>query len=166
MLLNLIRRWWHRRHTHIYQYFDGRKLRRADPLRLWRAILAHQDYREDDWKMLEVDSPWIKLQAIERLSRVFRQAANVRIAEQGGLSDAECVRLLREFVSYQQVQKKSGGQKPTSPDFTAMLHCRPVIVSTSDYSACTVTSTEFTEHPHAVSWRAYGLPSTEPISTT
>lgn len=166
MFLNLLRRWWHRRHTHIYQYFDGRKLRRADPLRLWRAILAHQDYREDDWKMLEVDSPYIKLQAIERLSRVFRQSANVRIAEDGGLPDAECVQLLREFVNWQRVQKKSTVQTQTLLDFTAILHCHPVIVSTSDFSESTVTSTEFTEHPHAASWREFGLPSMGPISTT
>ena len=138
ILFGFIRRFAHRRLQYVFKYWDGRKLRRGDPITTWRSLLAHDDYQEDDFELIQIDDPPVRLKVIARLSGVTRDVFGIRTVEEGGLTELACVQLLREFRVYANIQKKSGESTQTSPS-TTDSPVSPVAtesISTSDDLAC------------------------------
>lgn len=144
---NFIRRWRHRRQTDTYPLFDGIKTRRIDPLRVYRELLAHPDYRRSDWAMLEVTEPELRLKAIGRLSQVFRDVFAVPSAEDGGLSDRECLQILQTFFGDSERQKKSTDRTQILHPYLEWLRCPRVTVNMSDDLGCGSISTDSVSPP-------------------
>lgn len=160
LLLNMFRRWAFARRRNIYRFFDGQRMRSVDPLRLYREILMHEDYRADDWSMSRVDNRAVKLAAIARLASVWRFVTDTDTAEDGGLSDAECYSLIGEFVQYSEEQKKSTVQTPISLQLLELRRCRPLLTSMHGDSVCISTFPEFDDVPGVVSLSVFQPPST------
>ena len=162
---DFIRRWRHRRQTDTYPFFDGLRTRRIDPLRVYRELLAHADYRRSDWAMLEVTEPELRLKAIGRLSKVFRDVFNVPSAEDGGLSDRECLQILQTFFGDAERQKKSTDRTPILQHSLEWLRCPHVTVNMSDDSGSGSISTDFKLPPDdpymkASLWRSVATANT------
>lgn len=150
-ILNMFRRWAYNRRRNIYRFFDGQTMRAVDPLRLYREILMHEDYRADDWSMSRIENRAVKLSAIARLATVWRDVTDSDTAEDGGLSDAECYALIGEFVQYSDDQKKNTVPTPISLQLLELRRCRPWLTSMHGDSVCISTSVEFADVPGVVS---------------
>lgn len=106
-------RWMFNRHRDIFSYFNGQRVVKGDPLVLWRALHQHEDYAESDFKLLK--APALRDQIIAKLAGVVRQVFAVKVPDEGGLTEMECLDLLQSFILYAGLQKKSTGQTQTSP---------------------------------------------------
>ena len=135
--LNYIRRFAHRKLQLVFRFWDGRENRRADPIVLWRDLLAHEDYNDDDFKFLEIEN--LRLKYVGKISAVTRDVFSIRKVEEGGLTELECVQLLRAFRLYAGIQKKSGDQQLTSPTAldTTLSHTATDATNMNEDLACT-----------------------------
>lgn len=115
-LLNAIRRWYWNRQRYIFRYWNGTRIVLGDPLVLYRNLMAHPDFTEEDFKLLEVDS--LRQKIISKLAGISREIFGFKLADDGGLTDLECFSELQAFRLYTGMQKKSIGQSQTSPEPT------------------------------------------------
>jgi hypothetical protein len=115
-MLNWFRRIVHRKTQNVFVYWDGRIVRRGDPIVLWRNLLAHEDYREDDFEFLKVES--LRLKSAGTLSSVCRDVFGILPSDDGGLTELECIQILKSFRVYAGLQKKSGDLSQTSQQST------------------------------------------------
>jgi hypothetical protein len=113
-MLNLIRRFFFNRSRRIFRFWDGRRIRWADPVQCWREILADGEFDiERDTALMELpdaktaNAAWVKCVAAVR--RVF----NVAPVESGGLMENECVDLFKSFCVYLHALKKNSSPLPT-----------------------------------------------------
>jgi hypothetical protein len=112
MILNLIRRWIFNRNRYIYRFWNGQRIVLGDPMVLWRDLNAHEEYREDDLKLVAVEG--LRDKIIGKLAKVFRDVFHVQQVGDGGLTELECVEELARFLEYSSVQKKSTELTPIS----------------------------------------------------
>jgi len=128
MLLSWYWRWRRLRSRAIFLYFDGRWIRRADPIVIDRRL------REDDqWSWIDdtrtigtsidglPDDGGIGKEieaAQQRIVKAVRRAFSLPSFEQGGLGEQECLALLATFEDWTEALKKNGGPHPTSPQST------------------------------------------------
>jgi len=115
-LLDCYRRWAFNRNRLVFRYWDGSRTRLGDPIVLYRALMAHEDFRADDFKLLQMRDLFPKL--LGGMAKVYRDVFEVKTPEQGGLTEHECVANLRAFIEYLGLQKKSTGLTLTSPRTT------------------------------------------------
>ena len=92
---------------HIYSYFDGTKVRKVDPMLLYKAKRRKWTDITIAWKLAgSISSQAMKGQ--ENLILLIRQVFDVKPLDEGGLTEVECVELLTHFVKYcDELQKKT-----------------------------------------------------------
>jgi hypothetical protein len=84
----------------IFQFWDGHKVRLADPLAVQRALVTDPDLdlKNDPGLMATPKTPG--LLATGRVAAAVRKAFGVATLDNGGLTDGECVALFCEFGDY------------------------------------------------------------------
>lgn len=101
----------------IFRYWDGRRQRRADPLEVFRGFFSHPNFDlETDPDLVFAEDLRISLEASARLTTAVRDILQVPPFAEGGLTEAECLRLWQDFFAYTHAVKKNGSGPPTSPD--------------------------------------------------
>lgn len=105
-MLNFARRWLFNRNRFIFAYWNGQKIVKGDPMVLWRSLQQHEDYREDDFKLIQVEA--LRNKIIGKLACVVRDVFCIKSVEDGGLTELECLDTLRAYIEYSGFQKKSG----------------------------------------------------------
>ena len=115
-LLDKLRCWLFNRQRYVYRFWDGSRTRVADPLACYRDLLAHEEFRMDDLKLLS--SPSLMPDKAKTLAKAYRDVFKVKQVEDGGLTDVECVHNLQDFLGVAYLQKKNGEQSPNYPTST------------------------------------------------
>jgi hypothetical protein len=144
------RQWWFNRYRLVFRYWDGSRTRLGDPLVLYRALTAHEDFRADDFKLLQMRELFPKI--VEKLAVVYRDVFGVKKPEEGGLTEHECVANLRAFIEYLGLQKKSTGLTPILRPTTEQESSASSVpeTSTSADSPSSSISTESNTGEHSV----------------
>lgn len=114
--LDKVRGWLFNRQRYVYRFWDGARTRVADPLACYRDLMAHEEFRIDDLKLLSI--PSFMPEKARTLAKAYRDVFKVKQVEDGGLTDVECVHNLQDFLGVAYIQKKSGETQPTSPTST------------------------------------------------
>lgn len=118
-MFGFLKRWAWRNRLGIFQFFDGTRTRRVDPMAVQRALFNHPRFAWDTHPVLiDVDDPKVSLEALEITADAVRTAFELPGIEAGGLTETECVNLLASFVAYLNDLKKSTGTTPNSPAVT------------------------------------------------
>ncbi len=99
----------------IYSYFDGAKMVRADPVVLYKELMA---VRGDLWQDSKVaHSTLVKAEDAKRahdsLIGTIRGIFKVKPLEEGGLTESEAYSLMDHFLSYTDRVKKNSNPSPT-----------------------------------------------------
>lgn len=115
-MLNFVRRWLFNRNRFVFSYWNGQKIVKGDPIVFWRALQQHEDYREDDFRLMQVEG--LRHAIYGKLAGVVRSVFHVKIPEEGGLTELECLGVLRSYIEYSGFQKKNGEQTQTLPSTT------------------------------------------------
>ena len=105
-MINLILRWLFNRNRYVFKFWNGHRTVYADPMVLWRSLQQHEDFREDDFKLMKVDA--LREKIIGKVAGVTRSVFGVKTVEERGLTELECLDLLKSFIAYSGFQKKSG----------------------------------------------------------
>jgi hypothetical protein len=105
-MINLILRWLFNRNRYVFKFWNGHRTVYADPMVLWRSLQQHEDFREDDFKLMKVDA--LREKIIGKVAGVTRSVFGVGTVEERGLTELECLDLLKSFIAYSGFQKKSG----------------------------------------------------------
>lgn len=103
-MFNFVRRWLFNRNRFIFVYWNGQKIVKGDPMVFWRSLQQHEDYREDDFKLIQVEG--LRNKIFGKLSGVVRDVFGIKTAEEGGLTELECLDILRSYIEYSGFQKK------------------------------------------------------------
>lgn len=142
MLMNIVRRWLFNRSRFIFTYWNGTQNVKGDPMVIWRALQQHEDFREEDFKLITVDA--LRNKIIAKIAGVVREVFSIKLPEAGGLTELECLDVLRSYMAYSGFQKKNTEGTPTLPMPTDLNVSAPSIQqqNTSEDSECTSTSTE------------------------
>ena len=112
-MLNFFKRWLFNRSRYVFKFWNGHRTVYADPMVLWRSLQQHEDFREDDFKLMKVDA--LREKIIGKVAGLTRSVFGVGTVEERGLTELECLDLLKAFIMYSGFQKKSGEEMQTSP---------------------------------------------------
>lgn len=142
-MINLLRRFLFNRNRKIFRFWNGRRVCWADPVECWRELLAdeHFDMARDAALMelperVVADVAWVK--CVNAVRRVF----HVSTADDGGLTESECVDLFRAFCVYVHALKKNSNPTPTqSPPSAGPRPTSGTPSDTRDGLGCTSTPT-------------------------
>ena len=107
-MINLILRWLFNRNRYVFKFWNGHRTVYADPMVLWRVLQQNEDYREDDFTLMKVDA--LREKIIGKVAGVTRSVFGVGTVEERGLTELECLDLLKAFIAYSGFQKKRGEQ--------------------------------------------------------
>lgn len=102
----------------IYSYFDGERQVRADPMELYKRVMAVGPELDIDMKVSRSpskDAPKAHSEMIAKVRDIF----GLKPFEQGGLTQLEALRLLDHFMNFCGVQKKSSSGPATSAGGTS-----------------------------------------------
>lgn len=141
-VLDVVRGFWFRRSRMIFKYWDGKRTRLADPMVIYRELMANDEFQMDDLKLITVKDLFPKI--VGRLAKVARDVFKLKTVEEGGLTDMEAVQNLRAFIEYSGFQKKSTESPQTSPQSTepTVSPDSQDVSDTNDPSASCSTSIE------------------------
>lgn len=137
--LDKLRCWLFNRQRYVYRFWDGSRTRVADPLASYRDLMAHEDFRIDDMRMLSI--PALMPDKAKSLANAYRDVFKVKQVEDGGLTDVECVHNLQDFLGVAYIQKKSTGTTQTSPTSTDTEVSQDSVDQTSNGDGLDSTST-------------------------
>ena len=112
-MINLFKRWLFNRSRYVFKFWNGHRTVYADPMVVWRSLQQNEDFREDDFKLMKVDA--LREKIIGKVAGVTRSVFGVGTVEERGLTELECLDLLKAFILYSGFQKKSGEQMQTLP---------------------------------------------------
>lgn len=115
-MFNWLRRWQRNRRREIFRYWDGRKNRVADPIRVWREIIADPEFEiERDAGLMEVNDreAWV------RCVNATRRILGIPEFEQGGLTEDETVQQFQAFCVFVATLKKNSSPPQITPPPTA-----------------------------------------------
>lgn len=112
-MINLFKRWLFNRSRYVFKFWNGHRTVYADPMVLWRSLQQHEDFREDDFRLMKVEA--LREKIIGKVAGVTRSVFGVGTVEERGLTELECLDLLKAFIAYSGFQKKSGEEMPTLP---------------------------------------------------
>lgn len=115
-MLNMFKRWLFNRSRYVFKFWNGHRTVYADPMVLWRSLQQNEDFREDDFKLMKVDA--LREKMIGKVAGVTRSVFGVGTVEERGLTELECLDLLKAFIAYSGFQKKSGEQNLFSQQST------------------------------------------------
>lgn len=103
----------------IFWIWDGRGWKGIDPLVAARSLLNDPEF---DWEATPVltndEDPKTVADALRICAEAARRAFGLRDITAGGLTEAECCRVLFSFRDYLGDVKKNGSGPPTSPEPT------------------------------------------------
>lgn len=103
----------------FFRFFDGSRWRAVDPLPIARALFSHSKFDWDETpKLLRSGQATIEIQAAEIIAKAAREVFRIKPAEQGGLTELECVDLVTAFQDYLGNVKKNSSLFRTSPEPT------------------------------------------------
>ena len=119
----------------IYEYFDGEKRVKADPMILYKRIAEKKPDIIIDGKLARS----IHSEAVighNKLMGTYRYIFNVKCLDEGGLSEPELANLFDHFLLYCETVKKNSSQSQTlsnnSEDFTSSSEKSRPIANSSD----------------------------------
>lgn len=128
----------------LFAFYDGRRTRRVDPLAVWRAVSEHPTFRFD--KLDEVSASgaliagesgkaeeWFH-ESVKETAAAARELFGLKMYDEGGLAEHECVRLLFAFRDYIDGVKKNTSTPPTPPASTDAISNTSGEPTTSDTS--------------------------------
>ncbi|MGO9108539.1 MAG: hypothetical protein ACLP9L_04835 [Thermoguttaceae bacterium] len=151
-MFNLIARWRKQRRLAamlkagaVFSYWDGQRVRHADPFKLWRELTQDPDVNLE--RLLpEVDAADGKAidTAIAHVCKVFAVTRWDETA-QTGLTDLELLNLLGGVLRWTAFVKKNSSPGQTSPPVTApasSIGPEPPSATKSVCGACTSTATD------------------------
>lgn len=95
----------------IFEFHDGRHARRADPMEIWFALEADEEFLIDSTPALVDDGD---TKAIKIACDATRRAFGVPKFEDGGLTAEECLSLLVYYLLYVESVKKNTSEQPIS----------------------------------------------------
>ncbi len=99
----------------IYSYFDGAKMVRADPVVLYKGLMAVRSELAVDIKV--ANSTLVKAadakEAHDRLIAKIRGIFGLKSLEEGGLTESEAYGLMDHFLVYAERVKKNLSRSPT-----------------------------------------------------
>jgi len=124
-IANLIHRRIARRRRELFAYFDGRRLRRLDPLQVHIALELHPTFSWEDFEMVRAghaDKTKVYLEAICDIFDVTLYTPDTWF----GLTGAECLDILADFMEYCDEVKKNIDPGPTWRQPTAQESSTPV----------------------------------------
>lgn len=108
----------------IFHYFDGRTLRRIDPIVAYRRWVTHPTY---DWttapQLIGVAEEAVALDASRDLAAAVRDVFEVPPFERGGLTETECRQLFLRFLDYTADVKKNSRPSPIASPSTDSGSC-------------------------------------------
>ena len=101
----------------VFKFYDGTRWRSADPIRVHRLILDHGGKEWESWvegvDQLKDPNPKFPLtesiresrqkaglEAVRNVADLSRKVFAVAQVDDGGLTDAECVKLFGDFLLY------------------------------------------------------------------
>ncbi len=103
----------------IYEYFTGEKMVKADPMVVWKKIMAVGPELDIDIKLSKsahTDAPKGHESVIKKIRSIF----DLKPFEEGGLPETETAELLDHFMIFcASVQKKTNGS-PTPAEATSV----------------------------------------------
>jgi|688.fasta_scaffold183078_3 hypothetical protein len=136
-MLNLFKRWLFNRSRYVFKFWNGHRTAVADPMVIWRALQSNEDFREDDFKLMKREE--LRDKIIGKVAGITREVFELKPVHEGGLTELECLDLLKAFMLYSGFQKKSGEQMQTSQPLTEseLSDDSTAEPSTSDDSAST-----------------------------
>ncbi len=139
-MLSWFSNWWRRRRDlrrrAIFRYWDGRAFRAADPLAVYRKLATHSRF---DWERHPKEIDAGDAEATETTLAAVREVFRVTpfdTLKRTGLTEAETLTLLIDFVGYLGLLKKSIrlppiSRRPTVPASSPTTN-EPTTSATSD----------------------------------
>jgi hypothetical protein len=103
----------------IFEYWDGRRKRVADPLAVHRTLLTDPDLDMKIHPAMTALPTVDGLRATGKVAAAVRRAFGIGTLEAGGLTDGECLALFCEFGAYIHALTESNRPLPSSPVPTA-----------------------------------------------
>lgn len=101
------------RHRYIYGYFDGKDVVMADPMVLYKKVMARGPDIAVHMKVAASRSK-DAAKAHESMLRNIREVFVIKPFDEGGLTESETVELLEHFMAYCEDVKKNSNQLSTS----------------------------------------------------
>ena len=109
---------YHPREREIYEYFDGDKLVKADPMVIYKRIMARG--QEISVDITVARSPMKGAdKAHDSLIKKIREVFNVKPLSEGGLTEQETMDLFDDFLVYVDAIKKNTTPPPDLPEETS-----------------------------------------------
>ena len=135
-------RWRHRRRRQLFRYFDGDRMRRADPLVLLAAIDQDPEYVPDKTPYFIAAGQQDAIDvSIRMVNRVF--GAQPYDDETGiGLTTNEAMSLFSQFMTWLDGLKKNTSATPTPPPSTDATSNGSANGTTSGTSLTSASKTE------------------------
>lgn len=104
------------RRRNVFEFWDGSRKRRIDPMVAIRRIKEHPEF---DWattpKLIDSTVDAYAMEAYALTADAVCKAFGVKLFDgETGLTEAECVALLTQFVSWLTVTKKKVSSSPIS----------------------------------------------------
>lgn len=121
-----LRAWWHDRQRNIFQFWDGTRYRRIDPIVVYRGLMDHPQFSWDDHpkvaenissehEMLRKDA----LRSFKVIADAVREVFGIpHFDGKRGLTEEESLGLFGDFCEYMGLLKKSTDPPQTSPQPT------------------------------------------------
>lgn len=121
----------------IFHYFNGEKVVPADPMILFRKVMAKGPDLDADMKAASFPGFNKGDEAYIKMTETLRGIFNIKSVEEGGLSGPELEELLNKFLDYCEWLKKKWNLIPTSATETSAptassSDASPTIPNTSD----------------------------------
>lgn len=136
-MFNWLKRRIHNRNRAIFSFWDGSKNRAVDPLSAWRALRSHKEFDpERDIEGIRQDDE----ESLNHTLAAVRESFGVKAFADGGLTEAETLALLAQFMAYIGQVKKNISPPQISPPSTEAGSSEAS--TTKPDSACTSTSIE------------------------
>ncbi len=113
---------------HIYSYWDGTNLIKADPIVLWKKVMGIWPELSIDMRVANSPSR-DALQAHEAMIRKIRELFTLKSLEEGGLSELEAIGLLDHFLLFCNITKKNSSPSATTQTGTSPVTPEPTTPS-------------------------------------
>lgn len=142
-MFNWFRRWRHNRRRAIFQFWDGRTLRRVDPQVVWRALKNHPEFNID--RDLEFHDAGHD-DATQLCIAATRAAFGVlEFDGRSGLTEDETIELLGNFGAWTAAVKKNISPPPISSPTSTPWPPKPA----DSWTAATSNSADSSSIPTA-----------------
>ena len=105
------------RQRQLYRYFDGERTRSIDPLEAHIALELHETFNWEDGELLIEGDPVVTRTVINAVCDVFHvQQWDDKTCR--GITGAECLEILDDYMAYCETVKKNTDIGPISPQPT------------------------------------------------